>query len=145
MHYSMVDSLLKLEKCDEIFTFVRAPHDRLLSEYRWRVKFFNETRGLSDWIKFAIKSYKTNPFSFDNHLRPQYEFVGEGVTVLRLEDGFATGLKTVLSNYDFDFSKLTVEMRANDRAQNAKLNNDERLIVQDWYERDYHQFGYETL
>jgi hypothetical protein len=145
MHFSMLNSLIKLEKCDEIFTFVRAPHDRLLSEYRWRVKFFNETRGLSDWLKFAIRSYSENPFCLDNHLRPQSEFVSESVKVLKLEEGIGEGLKTVLANYDFDFSKLSIEMRANDRAKDAKFNQEERLTVQDWYVEDYRRFGYASL
>lgn len=92
LHASVVREIVRPERLDWSFIVVRHPRDRLLSEYRFR-------RGLSDspeadfksfpgWWQDAKASYADDSSAFDNHLRPQVDFLVPGLEVLKLEGGF---------------------------------------------------------
>lgn len=80
---------------DLVFALVRDPVARLASEYRYQRKLRRGTRlgrwlahlPFPLWIRLMLHVARANPYAFDNHLRPQCDFIPESATVFRLEDG----------------------------------------------------------
>ena len=80
---------------DAVFTLVRDPAARMASEYHWQRRHRRGTWGgrllahlpFSLWLRLMLATARINPHAFDNHVRPQADFVPEGAVVFRLEDG----------------------------------------------------------
>lgn len=70
---------------------VRDPFARLESEYRFRTAVGGD--GMRDrplfgaWVERMLGQYAQNPFALDNHLRPQWQFLGHEVRTFLYEDG----------------------------------------------------------
>jgi len=82
---------------DAVFAMVRDPLARMVSEYRYQRRARRGTplgRALAllpfaTWLRAMLGLAVANPYAFDNHLRPQSDFVPEGARIFRLEAGFA--------------------------------------------------------
>lgn len=82
---------------DAVFALVRDPAARMASEYRWQRRHRRGTRlgrMLSYlpfwlWLRIMLGVARQNPHAFDNHFRPQSDFVPAQAEVFRLEDGLA--------------------------------------------------------
>jgi hypothetical protein len=98
-HYVWEDARRALpRRPDAVFTVVRDPVARMVSEYRYQRSgrlagpFGRPVRGLgfSTWLRLMFAMAERNPYTHDNHFRPQGAFLPpDGVTVFRLEDGLA--------------------------------------------------------
>ena len=95
LHWSQLCALFDPTAFDLAFAIVRDPLERAISEYRMRSKA--RVRPFDEWLHDALLKRASDPFHLDNHLRPQHEFVGPGVEVLRFEDGLDEGLMARLS------------------------------------------------
>ncbi|WP_299743953.1 sulfotransferase family 2 domain-containing protein [uncultured Tateyamaria sp.] len=72
------------------FTILRDPVARMISEYRYRAMRRQSDRALPEFDIWAIRMlqrYESNPYVLDNHIRPQSEFVSDGLKLFRYEDG----------------------------------------------------------
>ncbi len=82
---------------DAVFALVRNPAARLASEYRYQRYARRGTRlgrvlarlPFACWLRLMLAMVTRHPHAFDNHLRPQTDFVPEGAAIFRLEDGLA--------------------------------------------------------
>jgi hypothetical protein len=96
-------------RVDAWFAVLRDPVDRLVSEYRfrlrrraglhaldpriwfgrWPVKLDGRSRHLTfgEWVEAVFAACRRDPCVNDNHIRPQADFVCEGMTLFALEDG----------------------------------------------------------
>lgn len=80
---------------DLVFAVVRDPMARMASEYRWQGRYRRGTRlgwalaqlPFGIWLRLMLAVARINPHAFDNHLRPQSDFIPAGAKVFRLEDG----------------------------------------------------------
>ena len=80
---------------DAVFAVVRDPVARMASEHRWQRRGRRGTQAgkalawlpFSLWLRVMLKVAARNPHAFDNHLRPQTDFVPDTARVFRLEDG----------------------------------------------------------
>jgi len=97
-HLTWADAAPRLPRApDAAFAVVRDPVARMLSEYRWQGHARRGTRAgralarlpFSTWLGIMLGLAARNPYAFDNHLRPQADFVPPGARVFRLEDGLA--------------------------------------------------------
>ncbi len=87
-HLAILNSFFPRKFFDWRFTVVRDPMDRLKSEYRMRRGIFaDESLTFPAWVGAVFQRYGKNPYVFDNHIRPQVEFVDDHVEVFRFEDG----------------------------------------------------------
>lgn len=85
---------------DAVFALVREPAARMASEYRWQRRQRRGTRAgrwlahlpFSVWLRVMLATARINPHAFDNHVRPQTDFVPDGAAVFRLEDGLEAPL-----------------------------------------------------
>ena len=141
MHLEMLRSLFRFSSFDKIFTFVRHPRNRILSEYKWRVKYLNERRNFNDWFYESFKEYEKNNYCLDNHLRPQVDFVSNAVEVFKIEDGIDKGLEQVLSKKDVDLSRLTNAMNSNKNI--IELSDEVEKKIKEFYAEDFAKFNYE--
>lgn len=95
LHWAQLCALFDPTAFDLAFAIVRDPLERAISEYRMRSKA--RVRPFDEWLHDVLLKRASGPFHLDNHLRPQHEFVGPGVEVLRFEDGLDEGLMARLS------------------------------------------------
>lgn len=95
-HLTWADALSKLDRPpDLVFALVRDPVERIASEYRWQRHGRRGTRmgkmlaylPFSIWLRVMLRIARLHPHAFDNHLRPQSDFVPETARVFHLEDG----------------------------------------------------------
>lgn len=95
-HLIWADAVQKLPRApDTVFAVVRDPVARMASEYRWqRGKRRGSRLGkllahlpFTVWIRLMLALARHYPSGFDNHLRPQADFIPETAHVFRLEDG----------------------------------------------------------
>lgn len=83
------------EPPDQVFAVVRDPVARLASEHRWQAQGRRGTKlgkwlaklPFSLWLRVMLAAARRHPHVFDNHLRPQADFVPEEARIFRLEDG----------------------------------------------------------
>jgi hypothetical protein len=149
-HFRMADfnALFTPGFFDHAVMTVRNPYDRIASEYRMRAVlggkgFWQAFPSFSLWLETTLEQAARNPFHLDNHIRPQWQFTGTGVEVLRFEDGLPAiiGRIAELLNvpppdeipriYDTSGSGIDVVWDLSDR-----------LLVQDFYAKDFTLFGY---
>ncbi|MEL7105721.1 MAG: hypothetical protein AAGM21_07360 [Pseudomonadota bacterium] len=100
-HLIWEDALSVLPRApDDVFALVRDPAQRMASEYRWQRRGRRGTfLGLavsylpfSLWLTLMLALARQNPYAYDNHLRPQTDFIPDGAKVFYLEDGLAPAL-----------------------------------------------------
>ena len=95
-HLIWDDALRKLPRPpDTVFAVVRDPVARMASEHRWQRRGRRGSRlgklvaqlpfGL--WARLMLGIAQRHPNGFDNHLRPQADFIPGNAWVFRLEDG----------------------------------------------------------
>lgn len=155
-HYDMLDQCFNLEQFSYSFCVVRNPLDRLKSDYVWLFRNQRDKSRLPSFDEFAdraFREYAKNPFVFDNHIRPQHQFVGEHIRrVFKYEDGLNTicaqvfqdsGLK-VRGDIAIKNANSSEEYLGKDRSSGSiEVASSTRDKVYRFYERDYEQFGYE--
>ena len=134
-----------------IFTFVRDPYSRMISEYHWRMKnissvVYNEpTRKLMEfpeymetllhrWPKILAGE---KPWNERAHVMPQYTFIDERVEVFRYEN-FAEDCEKIKSKLGLD----NLTPRVNVGKRKAKHTERTIEIVNQLYGEDFKRFNY---
>ncbi len=92
MHAQQLMAILRPWRCGYVFATVREPLARIVSEYRMRARTQDGFPRLPAWVDQSLKRYAEDPYIFENHLRPQVEFIIPGCDVFRQEDGIGAGL-----------------------------------------------------
>ena len=73
--------------CDNAFAVLRNPLPRMVSEYRWRVAREQVAERFEDWAPRMLAAVRADPNVFDNHLRPQCDFLRPRMALFRYERG----------------------------------------------------------
>lgn len=112
-HIKQLKSLFNFNKFDYIFTVMRCPFERLKSEFKMRKKSQikkcrkdNHKTALPDfntWVGETLGLYNQNPFIYDNHIRPQTEFINNKVKIFDFELGVPNILQQVFLDLDINF------------------------------------------
>ncbi|WP_425093904.1 sulfotransferase family 2 domain-containing protein [Tropicimonas sp. S265A] len=95
-HLVWADALTLLPRApDTVFGIVRDPVARIISEYRFQVRFRPQLRwltrmGFSVWLAALLRAARIDPYICDNHIRPQADFLPPEARVFRLEEGLDT-------------------------------------------------------
>jgi hypothetical protein len=96
-HGEILDWMFKRDCFAHIVAILRDLFERLMSEYRWQSHQAMTSMQPAEWTAFVIDSCLRDPYVFDDHLRPQSDFVLEGASLYRLEsDGLARALRQCL-------------------------------------------------
>jgi len=155
MHASMLSSLLNLENFDYIFTIFRNPLDRVLSEYKWRIQHPWSGHGFDSWYLKVRSERRRNPYLFDNHLRPQIEFLLPKIKIFAFDLGFSAILDEVAKDIGLqvDLGKVVNQklgrrlhqIRHDPRLlclyQNASISTQIRQLILSDYEQDIQIFS----
>jgi hypothetical protein len=125
------------------FAFVRSPWARLYSEHRYQTRFLKRCDvPFEDWIAQILDKARGNPAIQDNHIRPQWEFLGSTTQVFRFEE-FKNGIAEVCSRLGLASTQLKEHYKSGepDEYRSAYTN---RLIdfVGRYYHEDIARFGY---
>ncbi|MFV3078145.1 sulfotransferase family 2 domain-containing protein, partial [Niveispirillum fermenti] len=127
---------------------VRNPYDRIASEYRMRAVlsgqgFWKAWPQFSLWLETNLEAATKNPFHLDNHLRPQWEFHGSGVEVLRYEDGLLAAAAHMAMLLGVEPPTELPRVHDTSEAQiEVSWDLSDRLRVQEFYRKDFEIFGY---
>lgn len=148
-HLIWEDALKALPRApDQVFALVRDPVARMASEYRWQRKGRRGTKlgkalaylPFPIWLRFMLALVKRHPHAFDNHLRPQSDFIPEGAKVFRLEQGMEPVLRWLAEEVgppvdaQMPYAIATGGQNRVGRAETARIA---------WaFAEDYARFGY---
>ena len=131
-----------------IFTIVRNPYDRIESAYRFLAtnqgsNFFKYWPSFSVRLEKNLNLQKSNAFHLDNHLRPQWEFVGSQVYIFKHEDGLNLAVQQIAKLLDLPPPvDLPHELSTKELPVAVAWDLADRLILQEHYRRDFLEFGY---
>ena len=149
LHAAMLEQTLRLDRFDVIFTLVREPIARFRSEYahRQRDDLRTDTASVDAWVDQVLSDFERDPYVWDNHIRPQSEFLLEGSEVYRLEDGLehmAADLRDrfglVLNDEVPHAMNRAAATGISSREVQVSPRTEERL--REFYREDFERFGY---
>lgn len=153
--YDLLEQCFNLQKFSYSFSIVRNPLDRLKSDYVWLFRNRQDKSRLPSFDEFtdrAFREYERNPFVFDNHIRPQYQFVGEHIRrVFKYEDGLNSicgeifrdcGLKMKAEIAIKSVNSSEEYLGKNRSSQSIEVEKSTRDKIYRFYERDFEQFDY---
>ena len=151
MHRPMLEQVFRLDRFDAVFMTVREPLARFRSEFAYRNtnRVSATAAEVETWYDEAFREYRHDPFVFDNHLRPQWEFHLPGAHVYRLEDGLEAVVRDLNTRWGLGLQPLSEVPRVLDRkAQSGIASREVRLTpglegrLRMEYAEDFARFGY---
>ncbi len=151
-HLIWEDALASLPRPpDAVFALVRDPVERMLSEYRFQRRHRRGTRigralaylPFALWIRMMLAMAKRCPHVFDNHLRPQADFVPRTATVFRLEDGVEQVLDWLAREGGAD-ALDTLPHKLKSASNGTRIGGRERALIGAVFAKDYARFGYDA-
>ncbi|MEQ6896903.1 sulfotransferase family 2 domain-containing protein [Microbacterium sp. KR10-403] len=152
MHAEILEKIFLIDRFDAVFMLVREPLARFRSEFVYRHRKRNfagvapSAEYVSSWAAKALDSHASDPFHFDNHLRPQHEFQTRNAEVYKLEDGLDNVFNDLNRRFELG---LSVPLERGKDGRNSGLMSSQvelepRLVgrLQELYKYDYTSFGY---
>ncbi|MFO8237201.1 MAG: sulfotransferase family 2 domain-containing protein [Prochlorococcaceae cyanobacterium] len=148
-------SLIDLNKIDEVFTIVRNPYDRLVSEYRWTQRRASKGEGglgFEPWVIEQLRLTTLNPHHADNHLRPMMQFLSRDLPcrIFRYE----AGLDAICEFYNPDSLQPPAPVGERNRSVDfwhgpspsiQMLSQATLDLVNDFYREDFQLLFYPTF
>ncbi|MEO1196949.1 MAG: hypothetical protein AAFX45_12355 [Pseudomonadota bacterium] len=134
---------------DAVFAMVRDPVARITSEQRYQRHQRHATllgRALAwlpfgVWLRLMLAMARRNPHAFDNHLRPQSDFIPPGAAMFRLEDGVHPAL-TWLAEISGARLAETAPHRLKSKTGPAAIRPAEQALIGAAFAVDYARFDY---
>jgi Sulfotransferase family len=153
MHAELLIRIIYPELFNNIVTLVREPVSRLKSEYAWQ-----QVQGITNlspeiWIEHVFAEFAKNPFIYDNHIRPQNEFILDKGLIFRLEeDGINQALNIVSPerkkrNIFTPLLSKTRDMKLKVTIKSPYIHDEfqkKSTQIYDFYGKDYELLGYPT-
>lgn len=130
------------------FSIVRNPFTKIESEYRMRYILsadghFGTFTPFPVWLENVLSQARNNIGFLDNHLRPQWTFVGKSVKVFRFEDGIESILRGICRDLSIEPPKK-VEHKLSTKKFDGEIEwgpiEIERVL--EFYQHDFNRFCY---
>lgn len=128
------------------FAVTRHPVSRIISEYKHRARWAIQNERIplpfGEWINLVFDKYSENPYFYDNHIRPQVQFVDDKVDIFRQEDGldkpveFACDILGIKRPDSIPFSNKGADVKVD-------LTREDLEMIYSFYHEDFALFGYE--
>ncbi len=151
-HYTWADAQRALPRSpDAVFTVVRDPVARMVSEYRYQRTgrltgpFGGPVRrlGFSAWLRLMFALADRNPYTHDNHFRPQIDFLPrEGARVFRLEDGLHAVLVWLAAQAGEPAPRTPPHDLRTSGGEDVVPTAADRALIHARFREDYLRFGY---
>lgn len=129
---------------DMAFAICREPISRLISEYRYqKLGGGRLASNFSRWLHFVLAAAKQDPRIYDNHIRPQTDFLFEACEVFRLEDGL-DALVQRLDDVAGDVSEDKIQHANSSEAvkESVVVTKTDAERILEFYYKDYDLLGY---
>jgi hypothetical protein len=155
MHIELLNRFVDWDEISYSFTIVRHPVARLISEFFFQRQYYriydlrpprrSKRVGRNEFERWAadrLNKFEQDSFVYDNHLRPQNEFVGAQTIVYKFEDGIEKPLKELFPE---DFAGLDVAPRyreGNAAAFSPRISKKITNQITKTYSGDLLSFGY---
>lgn len=131
---------------DLVFTIVRNPYKRLQSEYLFRtaeeLKGFKKRVNFSDWLMMNLEEAKKNKYHFDNHFRPQTDFINAEMKICKFEDGLEKVVQYLKKELGLKTTKKLSTLNKSKGKKNLKWSVEALNAVNDYYKNDFQQLNY---
>ncbi len=148
-HAAVLAELYDLTRFDLTFLLTRDPIARFRSEYLMRNRSDPraEAAAVEEWARHAFERWREDPYAFDNHLRPQHEFLVERAVVYRLEDGLGSILRDLNDRLDAQLSEqppraMSSLKRAGVPSSAVEVSAGLDRALREFYAADFAQFDY---
>lgn len=158
-HAAILESFLDCSRFDKVFLICRHPFERFKSEYYWQLTQRMTRDSPATWTSRVIAELDKDRWAFDNHLRPQHEFVltSRRPAIFRLEEG---GIDKALAHMDGEhegrpsgvdlvpriYRKVVGHGKKKRSFRTETIESEFETVrskVEKIYEDDYKFFGYE--
>ncbi len=146
-----IEVLFPTEWFASIFAVVRHPIARLVSAFNFQSTVWRQIpvgMSFAEWFDEYRALSRVYPYYYDNHLRPQVDFVPEGARIFRLEDGM-DGLTEWLDEVTGSTAPdvKIPHVNASRPVQSAyyeteQLPRDALGAIAEFYAADFERFGY---
>jgi len=129
---------LHLDKIKWIFTFIRHPTDRLLSEYYSK----ELSLPINVWVRLAYDMYKISPSIYDNHIRPQSDFLIKEMEIFKFPD-FSNFRKVAQQKMGIPIGDFPLKNQGKKpkKERMQTLNSSSKKLIKQWYKKDYELWG----
>ncbi len=145
--------LLPEAMLDVVFAVVRHPVARIVSAYHFQIEVGRTapcTITFSNWLKHQLERRETDPFTADNHVRPQIDFMPENCTVFHLEHGL-DAIVPYLDGLAGGPSGPRAIGPVNKRSSKGRKGPEveqtpgaaDMALIREIYARDFERFGYD--
>lgn len=153
-HWELIRQVVRPERFDRIIAITRHPFSRFVSEYGWQ-----KAQGLTDlsmaaWAEKTLEDYAADPYTADNHIRPQCEFIPESLPakaeIFRLENkGVARAFREISTMAAPPARRAVLDaLPVSGRSSSIKALPADleqfREDLQSLYGRDFNRFGYDV-
>lgn len=149
-HLTWADATERLGRMpDVVFAVVRDPAARMASEYRWQRRGRRGTLlgkllahlPFAIWLRVMLATAERHRHAFDNHLRPQADFVPDHAHVFRLEEGLSalTGWLTEMAGEVVSGDPVP---HAIPTGMGTELAARDLALIGHVFAADYARFGY---
>lgn len=134
----------------KLFTIVRNPYDRAISEYKYRIEIWSKKKnnvskkGLNNFIRNLEREIKKNKYCFDSHVIPQHEFIDEDTEVINLEN-IEKDFPLLMKKYNLPEEKLPKTYKTSSKVTKNDLDEKSIEILNKIYDKDFKKFGYDKI
>ena len=134
----------------KLFTIVRNPYDRAVSEYKYRNEILSKKKknvskkSLNNFIRNLEREIKKNKYCFDSHVIPQHEFIDEDTEVIKLEN-IEKDFPILMKKYNLPEEKLPKTYKTSRNVTKYDLDKKSIEILNRIYAKDFEKFGYDKI
>ena len=150
MHAELLKQIVCFDECEKVVSIIRDPKERLQSEYFWQLKQGITNLSPENWIDKTFEEYEKDPYIYDNHIRPQVEFIVEKTKTFKLEEG---GVYKALDYISCGFNSSkgisffsrdkNIKLKSTNKSIDGVIAFDKKIDeIYDFYKDDYLAFDY---
>lgn len=157
LHHAVLARLFPPGFFEFSFSLVRHPVDRAVSEFRFRRgmkprsrrvtrpgRLGSEPDAFEPWVDYMTLGAARHPYLFDNHARPQADFIGPETAVFRLEDGLGPVFAALSAALGRPVAP-PARRRQVSKADPVEVTARARARLEAFYADDFAMFGYDRL
>jgi len=130
-----------------IFTIVRHPYERLISEYLFRtaeeMKTFKKRVNFSDWLMLNLNEAQKNKYHFDNHFRSQTDFIDSKMKIFKFENGLDEVVKYLKKELGIRTTKKLSVLNKSKGKKTLSWSVEALNTVNHFYKNDFVQLQYD--